>query len=104
MSSPAFASTADLGEKTVSFDEIGKGVYAYTAEGDPNSGIVVGDDSVLVFDAQATPTMAERVIAKVREVRMRVLGSHRPASTLLVISRLAAPEYLIEIEATAAKA
>jgi 2-iminobutanoate/2-iminopropanoate deaminase len=43
-------------------------------------------------------------IAKVRAVRMRVLGSHRPASTLLVISRLAAPEYLIEIEATAAKA
>ena len=43
-------------------------------------------------------------IAKVRTARMRVLGSHRPASTLLVISRLAAPEYLIEIEATAAKA
>jgi 2-iminobutanoate/2-iminopropanoate deaminase len=43
-------------------------------------------------------------IAAVRSARMRVLGSHRPASTLLVISRLAAPEYLIEIEATAAKA
>ena len=43
-------------------------------------------------------------IAKVRAARMRVFGSHRPASTLLVISRLAAPEYLIEIEATAAKA
>ena len=43
-------------------------------------------------------------IAKVRAARMRVLGSQRPASTLLVISRLAAPEYLIEIEATAAKA
>jgi enamine deaminase RidA (YjgF/YER057c/UK114 family) len=43
-------------------------------------------------------------IAKVREARVRVLGSHRPASTLLVISRLAAPEYLIEIEATAARA
>ena len=43
-------------------------------------------------------------IAKVRAVRVRILGDHRPASTLLVISRLAAPEYLIEIEATAAKA
>jgi enamine deaminase RidA (YjgF/YER057c/UK114 family) len=42
-------------------------------------------------------------IAKVRAARMHVLGSHRPASTLLVISRLAAPEYLIEIEAIAAK-
>ena len=43
-------------------------------------------------------------IAKVRAVRQRILGNHRPASTLLVISRLAAPEYLIEIEAIAAKA
>lgn len=43
-------------------------------------------------------------IPKVRAVRARILGSHKPASTLLVISRLAAPEYLIEIEATAAKA
>ena len=43
-------------------------------------------------------------VGKVRAARMRVLGSHRPASTLLVIARLAAPEYLIEIEATAAKA
>jgi enamine deaminase RidA (YjgF/YER057c/UK114 family) len=42
-------------------------------------------------------------IAKVRAARMHVLGSHRPASTLLVISRLEAPEYLIEIEAIAAK-
>ena len=43
-------------------------------------------------------------IAKVRAVRARILGNHRPASTLVVIARLAAPEYLIEIEATAAKA
>ena len=48
--------------------------------------------------------IAANDIAKVRTARMRVLGDHRPASTLLVISRLAAPEYLIEIEATAAKA
>ena len=36
-----FASTNDLAEKTVSFDELGPGLYAYTAEGDPNSGIIV---------------------------------------------------------------
>ena len=40
-----FASTNDLAEKMVSFDELGPGLYAYTAEGDPNTGIVVGDDA-----------------------------------------------------------
>ena len=53
-----FASSNDLAEKVVSFDELGPGLYGWTAEGDPNSGIVVGDDSVLVVDAQATPKMA----------------------------------------------
>jgi glyoxylase-like metal-dependent hydrolase (beta-lactamase superfamily II) len=63
-----FASADDLGEKKVSFDQLGAGVYAYTAEGDPNSGIVVGDDGVMVIDAQATPAMAEDVIARVARV------------------------------------
>jgi glyoxylase-like metal-dependent hydrolase (beta-lactamase superfamily II) len=68
MAKPTFASTSDTAEKTVSFDEIGPGLYAYTAEGDPNSGIVVGDDAVMVIDAQATPVMALDVIARVRQV------------------------------------
>jgi enamine deaminase RidA (YjgF/YER057c/UK114 family) len=38
------------------------------------------------------------------QVRARFLGSHRPASTLLVISSLARPEFLVEVEAIAAKA
>jgi len=63
-----FASTGDLAEKKISFDEIGKGLYAFTAEGDPNSGIIVGDDGVMVIDAQATPVMAQEVIARVRNV------------------------------------
>ena len=63
-----FASTTDLAEKKVSFDELGPGLYGYTAEGDPNSGIVVGDKGVLVVDAQATPRMAEDVIARIRQV------------------------------------
>ncbi len=63
-----FASTKDLVDKTISFDELAPGLYGYTAEGDPNSGIVVGDDSVLVVDAQATPAMAADVIARVRTV------------------------------------
>jgi glyoxylase-like metal-dependent hydrolase (beta-lactamase superfamily II) len=63
-----FASTEDLGERQVSFDQIGSGLYAYTADGDPNSGVVVGDDAVMVIDAQATPAMANDVIARVAQI------------------------------------
>lgn len=38
----------------------------------------------------------------VREVRERVLGGRRPASTLLVVSALVQPHWHIEIEAVAA--
>jgi glyoxylase-like metal-dependent hydrolase (beta-lactamase superfamily II) len=68
MNAKAFASAADLSEKKVTFDEIGAGLYAYTAEGDPNSGVIVGDDAVMVIDAQATPVLANEVIARVREI------------------------------------
>ena len=63
-----FASTKDLADKRVSFEELGPGLYGYTAEGDPNSGVVIGDDSVLVVDAQATPIMARDVVARIRAV------------------------------------
>ena len=63
-----FASTQDLAEKQVSFEELGPGLYGYTAEGDPNSGVVIGDESVLVVDAQATPAMAQDVLARIRQV------------------------------------
>jgi glyoxylase-like metal-dependent hydrolase (beta-lactamase superfamily II) len=63
-----FASTKDLSDKTISFEELGPGIYGYTAEGDPNSGVVIGDDSVLVVDAQATPLMATDVIARIRTI------------------------------------
>jgi glyoxylase-like metal-dependent hydrolase (beta-lactamase superfamily II) len=65
---PGFASTTDLADKRISFDELGPGLYGYTAEGDPNSGVVVGDEGVLVVDAQATPLMAADVVARIREV------------------------------------
>ena len=64
----SFASSGDMAEKEITFAEIGPGLYAFTAEGDPNSGVIVGDDSVMVVDAQATPAMAQKVIDKVREV------------------------------------
>ena len=59
MATHGFASTEDTAEKKVSFDQIGAGLYAYTADGDPNSGVIIGDDSVMVIDAQATPASAK---------------------------------------------
>ena len=66
--SKAFASQADLAEKKITFEQLSENAYAYTAEGDPNTGIIIGDDAVLVADAQATPVMAQDVIRRIREV------------------------------------
>ncbi|MEN9890229.1 MAG: hypothetical protein RLY78_524 [Pseudomonadota bacterium] len=63
-----FASHADLAEKKVSFTRMSEHAWAYTAEGDPNTGVVIGDDAVLVADTQATPAMAADVIRRIREV------------------------------------
>ena len=69
MSQPkVFASQADLEEKKVSFTKLSDNAYAYTAEGDPNTGVIVGDDAVMVIDTQATPVMAQDVIRRIREV------------------------------------
>jgi glyoxylase-like metal-dependent hydrolase (beta-lactamase superfamily II) len=67
-SQKGFASTGDLAEKKISFTEVGPGLFAFTAEGDPNTGVIVGDDCCAVFDAQATPAMARQVIERVRAV------------------------------------
>ncbi len=64
----AFASKGDLAPKTISFTRLADNAYAYTAEGDPNTGVIIGDDCVMVLDAQATPVMARDVIAKIRTV------------------------------------
>jgi glyoxylase-like metal-dependent hydrolase (beta-lactamase superfamily II) len=64
----AFASQADLETKKVTFTKLSESAYAYTAEGDPNSGVVIGDDSVLIVDTTATPAMAQDLIAKIRTV------------------------------------
>jgi glyoxylase-like metal-dependent hydrolase (beta-lactamase superfamily II) len=66
--SKAFASQGDLAPKRETFDELAPGVFALTAEGDPNSGVVIGDDSVLVIDARATPVMAKELVAHIRKV------------------------------------
>jgi glyoxylase-like metal-dependent hydrolase (beta-lactamase superfamily II) len=93
-----FASTADMAEKTISFDTIGPDLYAFTAEGDPNSGIIIGDDSVMVVDAQATPVMARQVIERVKKVTDKpikyVLLSHYHAVRVLGASAYAGADIL----------
>ncbi len=66
--SKQFASVADLEEKQVSFIQLSEHCWAFTAEGDPNTGIIIGDDSVMIIDATATPVSAQDVVKKVREI------------------------------------
>ncbi len=68
MQEKKFASHADVEEKKVTFDRLSEHAYAYTAEGDPNTGIIVGDNAVMVIDTQATPVMAQDVIRRIREI------------------------------------
>ncbi|HEX2538869.1 MAG TPA: MBL fold metallo-hydrolase [Pseudolabrys sp.] len=96
--SKAFASAGDMTEKKVSFDQIGPGLYAFTAEGDPNSGVIVGDDSCMVIDAQATPAMASDLIARVAKVTDKpikyVLLTHYHAVRVLGASAFKGAEIL----------
>ena len=101
--SAKFASTGDLTEKKISFVEIGKGLWAFTAEGDPNSGVIIGDDCVMIVEAQATPRLASKVIEKVREVTdkpithlvlthyhaVRVLGASQYNASQIIMSDVA---------------
>jgi glyoxylase-like metal-dependent hydrolase (beta-lactamase superfamily II) len=64
----AFASKADLTDKVISFIKLSDNAYAYTAEGDPNSGVIIGDDCCMVIDTTATPIMALDLIKRIREV------------------------------------
>jgi glyoxylase-like metal-dependent hydrolase (beta-lactamase superfamily II) len=68
MSTKQFASQADLEAKKITFTRLSDRAYAYTAEGDPNTGVIIGDDAVMIVDATATPVMAADVIRYVRQV------------------------------------
>jgi glyoxylase-like metal-dependent hydrolase (beta-lactamase superfamily II) len=61
-----FASSADLAEKEATLEPLADGVFAYTAEGDPNVGCIVGADAILAIEARATPVMAQRWIDVIR--------------------------------------
>jgi glyoxylase-like metal-dependent hydrolase (beta-lactamase superfamily II) len=94
----AFASQADLADKTITFARLSDNAYAYTAEGDPNSGVVIGDDGVMVVDAQATPAMAADVIRHIRTVTDKpikyVVLSHYHAVRVLGASAYQAGEII----------
>ncbi|RLJ51984.1 glyoxylase-like metal-dependent hydrolase (beta-lactamase superfamily II) [Litoreibacter meonggei] len=101
----AFASQGDMTEKKITFDEIGEGLYAFTAEGDPNSGVIIGDDSVMIVEAQATPRLANKVVEKVREVTDKpishVVLTHYHAVRVLGASAFGADQIIMSDTARA---
>ncbi len=107
--SKAFASKADMTAKVTTFEQLSEHGWGYTAEGDPNSGVIIGDDSVMVIDATATPVMAQDLIAKIRGVTdkpikyvtlshyhaVRVLGASAYGAQQIIASR---PTYELIVE------
>src|SRR5262245_57539072 len=82
-----FASSADLAEKTETLEILGDGVYALTAQGDPNVGAIEGEDFLVCFEARATPYMAGRWLERLREytdkpVRYLVLSHYHAVRVL----------------------
>ncbi|MGH8868316.1 MAG: MBL fold metallo-hydrolase [Actinomycetes bacterium] len=87
MSVKPFASSADLGEKSETFEILADGVYALTAEGDPNVGAVEGEDFLVAFEARATPVAARDWLATLRQhtdkpVRYLVLSHYHAVRVL----------------------
>ena len=62
-----FASSADVAAKTETLEVLDDGVYALTAEGDPNVGAFEGEDFIVAVEARATPAAARDWLAKLRE-------------------------------------
>ena len=92
--SKAFASQADLEDKKITFEQLSPHCWAYTAEGDPNSGVIIGDKYIMVSDCTATPDMARDLIARIRTVSDKpikyVLLTHYHAVRVLGASAYAA--------------
>lgn len=101
----SFASQGDLSEKTISFTGIGEGLYAFTAEGDPNSGVIIGDESVMVIEAQATPRLARKVVECIRSVTDKPIShlvlTHYHAVRVLGASAYGAREIIMSDAARA---
>ncbi|GAA4896199.1 glyoxylase-like metal-dependent hydrolase (beta-lactamase superfamily II) [Stackebrandtia albiflava] len=82
-----FASSRDLTPKTQTLETIGDGVWALTAEGDPNVGAVEGEDFLVCIEATATPHTASQWLRRLRRhtdkpVRHLVLTHYHAVRTL----------------------
>lgn len=98
-----FASSADTAEKLETLEVLADGVYALTAEGDPNVGAIEGEDFVVCFEARATPAAARDWLKRLRErtdkpIRYLVL-THYHAVRVLGASAFEA-EHIITSETT----
>lgn len=87
MAQKAFASSADLSEKEQTLEVLADGVYALTAQGDPNVGAIEGEDFLVCFEALATPVAAREWLSKLREytdkpVRYLVLSHYHAVRVL----------------------
>ena len=87
MDTQAFASYGDRTDKTETFEVLGDGVYALTAEGDPNVGAIEGADFLVCVEARATPVAAADWLATLRRhtdkpVRYLVLSHYHAVRTL----------------------
>ena len=83
----SFASSADLRDKEQTLEILGDGVYALTAEGDPNVGAIEGEDFLVCFEAMATPAAARGWLERLREhtpkpVRYLVLSHYHAVRVL----------------------
>lgn len=82
-----FASAADLTTKEETLETLDDGVYALTAEGDPNVGAIEGEDFLVAFEARATPVMAGEWLTRLREhtdkpVKYLILSHYHAVRTL----------------------
>lgn len=82
-----FASSADTAARSQTLEVLADGVYALTAEGDPNVGAVEGEDFLVCLEAMATPVAAAGWLARLREhtdkpIRYLVLSHYHAVRTL----------------------
>jgi glyoxylase-like metal-dependent hydrolase (beta-lactamase superfamily II) len=87
MASKPFASSADTEAKQQTLEVLGDGVYALTAEGDPNVGAIEGEDFLVCFEALATPVAAREWLAQLSQhtdkpVRYLVLSHYHAVRVL----------------------
>lgn len=87
MSKKPFASSGDTAAKEQTLEVLADGVYALTAEGDPNVGAIEAEDFLVCFEALATPAAAKEWLARLREhtdkpIRYLVLSHYHAVRVL----------------------